>query len=66
MFGVDEQGHQSACRTEETPGKPKPNSQLVLLACDQLQRNYKAIPAKDEAGRTVPSVQNGIVAFTMK
>lgn len=65
-FEVDEQGHLSACKSETLPRTAEADPQLARLACDQLLKTYTAIPAKDEAGKTVPSVQDAIVAFMTK
>ncbi|MCA1850626.1 MAG: hypothetical protein LC672_06175, partial [Acidobacteria bacterium] len=63
MFAVDEQGRPSSCIEEPTPGISKKNLQLVPLACEQLLKFYTAVPAKNDAGVSVRSVQNALVSF---
>jgi hypothetical protein len=66
-FDVDESGHASSCSAEEKPGQTRPfDPALVSLACDQFLRAYKPVPAKDENGRPVPSVQDAMVGFVIK
>jgi hypothetical protein len=66
MFMVDEVGHPSACRDEEPPppSHEKVTNELLQTACDQLTKSYVAIPAKDDAGRPVSSVQDAVVRFS--
>ena len=66
MFEVDERGHLSACKAEAVPRTAPVDAQFIGLACDQMLKNYKPIPAKDESGKAVPSVQDAIVAFMTK
>ena len=63
---VDDDGHPTACQ----PDQPSPtdmhvtrNPELLGLACDQLLQGWKSVPAKDDAGKPVPSVQNASVRF---
>jgi|1186.fasta_scaffold75665_2 TonB family protein len=63
VFEVDERGHPSACKAEDIQGKFHADAQLVGRACDQLLKDYTAIPARDEGGKVVPSVQDAIVQF---
>jgi hypothetical protein len=59
MFAVDFDGQASAC-----VGEPPSPAILVELACQEVVKDYKAIPLKDSAGKLVPSVQNAIVEFS--
>jgi hypothetical protein len=63
MFAVDEQGRLSSCAAEPSRDVPKANLLLVPLACEQLMKTYKAIPARDSAGKLVRSIQDGSVEF---
>lgn len=67
MFAVDTSGRPSSCASEP-PSLPAltNNPELVPLACEELMRTYTAVPAKDETGRLVPSVQNALVKFIKK
>ena len=66
MFNVDQTGNMSSCEAE--PTKPfehiDNNPTLVPVACEQLSKNYKPVPAKDTSGNTIPSVQDAEVRFT--
>jgi hypothetical protein len=63
MFSVDEEGRLSSCTAEPFPSMRKPNLVLAPLACDQLAKQYKPTPAKDETGKTVRSIQDASVEF---
>ena len=58
-FAADAKGHISACAADRRNRVPA----LVPLACDQLRKQYTAIPAKTADGSAIPSVQNGVVVF---
>jgi hypothetical protein len=66
MFEVDAEGRTSSCIAE--PRLPiehvDNNPALVPIACDQLMKSYKAVPAKDSASKAIPSVQNALVRFS--
>ena len=66
-FAVDEQGRASSCAAQPLPSRAKPyDPEIVNLACDQLAKTYVAIPAKDDSGKPVRSVQTGTVAFSTR
>jgi hypothetical protein len=63
---VDDNGHPTACQ----PDQPSPtdirvtrNPELLGLACGQLLQGWKSVPARDDSGKPVPSVQNASVRF---
>ena len=58
-FAVDASGRRSSCEALDRNANPT----LVSLACQQVLANYPAIPAKNRAGATVPSIQNATVNF---
>jgi hypothetical protein len=58
-FDVDEAGNVSNCMAEE----PKSNAALTRVACDQLLKTWKPIPARNAEGLRVPSVQDATVVF---
>ncbi|HZU50466.1 MAG TPA: energy transducer TonB [Sphingomicrobium sp.] len=68
MFAVDANGNASSCTGE--PGdnfeQAKNEPALVPLACEQFMNSYKPTVARDTAGNAVPSVQDGLVRFTVK
>jgi hypothetical protein len=59
MFAVDTGGHPSSCTGERQADHPA----LVKIGCDQLVKNFTAVPARTTVGIPVPSVQNAIVLF---
>jgi hypothetical protein len=63
QVAADSAGRVTAC--EDVPGSPPSNHspELVSLACSQLRSTYSADPAKDDAGKPVPSVQLMHVEF---
>jgi hypothetical protein len=67
MFVVDETGRPSSCMEEDPklPSQPKQAIELVQIACRELLKSYVAIPAMDDAGKPVPSIQNATVSFTV-
>jgi hypothetical protein len=67
MFAVDASGRISSCIAEPGPALEQidNNSALASVACDQLTRGYKAIPAKDSSGNAIPSVQDAQVRFSV-
>ena len=62
VLAVDTRGVPTACAAN---GSVKENvgPLLIQLACRQLQKSYKALPARTDAGVTVDSVQNASVSF---
>jgi TonB family protein len=68
MFAVDGQGRMTSCVSEPTQPfeQVENNPALVTVACDQLMKSYKPVPAKDSAGNAVPSVQDAIVRFSIQ
>jgi hypothetical protein len=56
----------TSCKAERTePFEQVANDPaLVAVACDQLMKSYKPVPAKNSAGQPVPSVQDAIVRFS--
>jgi TonB family protein len=67
MFAVDILGRITSCTAEPGPGLEQidNNSALASVACDQLTRTYRAIPAKDSSGKAIPSVQDAQVRFSV-
>jgi len=67
MFAVDAQGKISSCAAE--PAKSfelvSNSPELVPVACSQLEKIYKPVPARDSAGAAIPSVQDAIVRFSV-
>jgi hypothetical protein len=65
MFAVDQVGNMSSCQAEPTPAfeKTENNPVLAPVACDQLIKSYKAVPANDAAGKAIGSVQDALVRF---
>jgi hypothetical protein len=68
MFSVDENGNASSCTAEpgENFEQAKNEPVLVPIACEQFMNSYKAAVARDASGKAVPSVQDGLVRFTVK
>ena len=68
MFAVDTHGNISSCAAEPVqPFERISNSpDLVPVACVQLVKIFKPVPAKDSAGNAVPSVQDAIVRFSLQ
>jgi hypothetical protein len=65
MFGVDAAGQMSACTAEPSPVSERvDNPALVQVACDQLMKSYKAVPATGADGKPVVSVQDALVRFS--
>jgi hypothetical protein len=64
IIGVDESGQPTSCAAEPWPGIPEANAVLEPVACEEMLRSYKAIPASDENGKAVRSVQEASVSFT--
>jgi TonB family protein len=58
-LAVDANGRRSSCEAPDRAAHPT----LVSLACQQILANYPAIPARNEAGVKVPSIQNATVSF---
>lgn len=66
MFAVDAKGQMSGCTVEPKP-KPKRDENdpaLVPIACDQLMKSFRPVPATDGNGLPVPSVQDALVRFS--
>jgi hypothetical protein len=68
MFAVDQSGRPSSCVEEEPKGgrRDELSPELLKVACDQLLKSYVAIPAMDDAGRPVRSVQNAVVRLSVE
>jgi TonB family protein len=66
MFAVDQSGNIGSCLVEPTKSfeHVDNNPALVPIACDQLAKFYKPVPAKDAGGNAIPSVQDALVRFT--
>lgn len=66
MFAVDQAGTIGSCLAEPTKSFQHVDNvpALVPIACDQLAKSYKPVPAKDEGGNAIPSVQDALVRFT--
>jgi protein TonB len=62
MFAVDAQGRPSACRSEKADAA----APLVEIACDQILRRLKPVPAVDRGGAAVSSVQDAEIRFSTK
>jgi hypothetical protein len=66
MIAVDEQGRVVGC--DEAPkakwDHTKTLPELVPIACQQMDSQFTAIPAKDLGGRPVRSVQTASVVFS--
>lgn len=67
MFSVGTSGQLANCTAEpdSVSGRVESDPALVEIACEQFSKSYRAIPAKDDKGNLVPSVQDGLVRFTM-
>lgn len=65
IFAVDSAGKISNC-TGSPPGLGREVNEprLIPMACDALLKGYVTRPASDDAGRPVPSIQNGSVLIT--
>lgn len=68
MFAVDEQGRMTSCESEPTQAfeQVEANPALVAVACDQLMKSYKPVPAQNSAGEAIGSVQDAIVRFSVQ
>ena len=66
VFAVDAEGRMSGCTAEaaEGFGRAINDPSLVPIACDQVMKNYRAIPAKDATGQSISSVQDALVRFS--
>lgn len=66
MFAVDAAGNKSACVANDLKGTNRVENHptLVPIACEQIIKNYRAIPAKDETGKATLSVQTALVRFS--
>ncbi|HEX3422659.1 MAG TPA: energy transducer TonB [Sphingomicrobium sp.] len=67
MFAVDALGQISSCTAEPGPALVQIDQDpaLVSVACDQLVRSYRAKPARDSSGSSIPSVQDAQVRFSI-
>lgn len=64
MFAVDTSGNPSSCSaTPPSYRFHRINPELVPIACEQWIKSFKAVPAKDDTGNSVRSVQTGTVKF---
>jgi hypothetical protein len=68
MFAVDREGRMSSCKSEPTESFEQVASDpaLVAVACDQLMKSYRPVPARNSAGEAVASVQDAIVRFSLQ
>jgi TonB family protein len=68
MFAVDGEGRMTSCQSEPTQGFEQVEKEpaLVAVACDQLMKSYRPVPARNSAGEPVPSVQDAIVRFSLQ
>jgi len=68
MFAVDQQGRMTSCESEPTQPfeQVEKDPALVAVACDQLMKSYKPVPAKNAAGQNVASIQDAIVRFAVQ
>jgi hypothetical protein len=68
VFAADESGHIIACDQAPPRWGTKPNkaTELVRLACDNMMKNFAAIPPKDADGNPLRSVKNGGVRIDAK
>jgi hypothetical protein len=66
MFAVDQAENIGSCLADPSEDLEHidNNPALVPIACDQVVKHYKPVPAKDAAGNVVPSVQDALVRFT--
>lgn len=66
MIAVDETGRIVDCAQAlpyPSRGREKALPQLVPIACQQLTRQLKVLPAKDASGKAVRSIQTASVSF---
>jgi hypothetical protein len=67
MFAVDTAGSPSLCSAAPPSSRyHRINPELVPIACEQWIRSFKAVPARDDAGNDVASVQIGTVKFVRR
>lgn len=68
MFEVDRQGRVGSCTAEAGDSLEHVSNILALVpvACDQLTKLYKPVPAKDATGNAAPSIQDAIVRFSVQ
>lgn len=66
IVAVDENGRVAGCDAPPPMRAPRKKKfpELVSIACEQMAKQYIAIPAKDAAGHPVRSVQTASVAFS--
>jgi hypothetical protein len=65
---ADESGHPVACAEYQPMGKTVDEHrfpELVPIACDQVMKTYAVLPATDDSGKAVRSVQNVVVRFKL-
>lgn len=62
VFAADTAGNISSCEPKDGSQNPS----LAAVACDQLEKQFKAIPVHTAAGATTGSVQNAYVVFEAK
>ena len=68
IIAADENGRVVGCRerpplSREVHARRFP--ELVDIACEQLSRQFTAVPAKDSSGKQVQSVQSATVVFSL-
>ena len=67
MLAVDENGRVLSCDQSLPASREfhtKTFPQLLPIACQQMESQFIALPAKDSSGKPVRSVQNASVAFS--
>jgi hypothetical protein len=62
VFAVGPDGKISLCQTVDRTIDPG----LASIACGEVTQSYPAIPAHDETGKAVASIQNLTVGFVVK
>jgi hypothetical protein len=66
IFAVDENGRQLRCEPANSLSTSESSSELAQIACAEWAKSYAAIPARDESGKPVRSVQTAMVRFAKK
>ncbi|MBV9557305.1 MAG: energy transducer TonB [Pseudolabrys sp.] len=64
MFEVSAEGQISSCAPDVAKAIPPKFMPLVTLACQQVAIRFKALPATDDNGTAVASIQEACVRFT--
>ena len=64
MIAVDDTGHLHGCGQAPSVWKhEKTFPELIPMACEQLMKQFVAVPARDASGKPVRSVQSASVDF---